>query len=45
MAQEYKTMDSDEKQELLNKNAQEYKTMDSATNKKYLRDLTKLLYL
>lgn len=36
MAQEYKTMDSDEKQELWNKNAQEYKTMDSATKQEIL---------
>ena len=36
MAQQHKTMDSDEKQEFLNKNAQEYKTMDSATKQEIL---------
>ena len=37
MAQQYKTMDSDQKQELLNKKVHKYKSMDAAKNKKYLR--------
>ena len=36
-------MDSDEKQELLNKNAQEYKTMDSATKQEILKRLNKII--
>ena len=43
MAQQHKTMDSDEKQEFLNKNAQEYKTMDSATKQEILQRLNKII--